>query len=172
MMRFGRQAHYIHGRPVPGEGEERFATVNPATGETLAEVAQATAADVDRAVESARAGQAVWGAMTAMERARVLRRAVSLLRERNDALAEIETLDTGKPVSETRAVDIATGADVLEYYAGLAPALEGRQIPLRPTSFVYTRREPLGWLPGSAPGTTRSRSRCGNRHRRWPPATP
>ncbi|MBK1836579.1 betaine-aldehyde dehydrogenase [Azospirillum sp. YIM B02556] len=148
MMRFGRQAHYIHGRPVTGEGEERFATINPATGETLAEVAQATAAELELAVDSARAGQAVWGAMTAMERARVLRRAVSLLRERNDALAEIETLDTGKPLSETRAVDIATGADVLEYYAGLAPALEGRQIPLRPTSFVYTRREPLGVVAG------------------------
>lgn len=148
MTRFGRQAHYIHGLPVAGEGEERFATVDPATGETLAEVAQATPADLDRAVDSARGGQAVWAAMTAMERARVLRRAVSLLRERNDALAEIETLDTGKPLSETRAVDIATGADVLEYYAGLAPALEGRQIPLRPSSFVYTRREPLGVVAG------------------------
>jgi betaine-aldehyde dehydrogenase len=148
MMRFGQQAHYIHGRPVEGEGAERFATVKPATGETLAEVAQATSADVDRAVDSACAGQAVWAAMTAMERARMLRRAVALLRERNDALAEIETLDTGKPLSETRAVDIVTGADVLEYYAGLVPALEGRQIPLRPTSFVYTRREPLGVVAG------------------------
>lgn len=97
MTRFGRLAHYIHGRSVEGEGAEHFATVDPATGEVLAEVAQATSADVDRAVDSARAGQAVWGAMTAMEHARVLRRAVSLLRERNDALAEIETLDTGKP---------------------------------------------------------------------------
>ncbi len=148
MTRFGRQTHYIHGQSTPATGDGWFTTVNPATGETLAEVAQATAADVDRAVDSARTGQADWAARPAMERARVLRRAVALLRERNDALAELETLDTGKPISETRAVDIATGADVLEYYAGLAPALEGRQIPLRPTSFVYTRREPLGVVAG------------------------
>jgi len=60
-------------------------------------------------------------------------------------LAEVQT---GKPLSETRAVDIVTGADVIEYYAGLAVAIEGRQIPLRPTSFVYTRQEPLGVVAG------------------------
>jgi betaine-aldehyde dehydrogenase len=73
---------------------------------------------------------------------------VELLRERNDELADLETQDTGKPIAETRAVDIVTGADVLEYYAGLAPAIEGTQVPLRETSFVYTRREPLGVVAG------------------------
>lgn len=86
--------------------------------------------------------------MTAMERSRILRRAVDILRERNDELAYLETLDTGKPLSETRYVDIVTGADVLEYYAGLIPALEGEQIPLRETAFAYTRREPLGIVAG------------------------
>ena len=62
--------------------------------------------------------------MTAMERSRILRRAVDILRERNDELAKLETLDTGKAYSETSTVDIVTGADVLEYYAGLIPALE------------------------------------------------
>ncbi len=90
----------------------------------------------------------IWAAMTAMERSRILRRAVDLLRQRNDELARLETLDTGKPLSETAAVDIVTGADVLEYYAGLIPALEGSQIPLRDSSFVYTRREPLGVVAG------------------------
>ncbi|MGI4857159.1 MAG: betaine-aldehyde dehydrogenase, partial [Janthinobacterium lividum] len=66
----------------------------------------------------------------------------------NDALALLETRDTGKPLAETRAVDIVTGADVIEYYAGLATALEGRQIPLRAESFVYTRREPYGVCAG------------------------
>ncbi len=65
-----------------------------------------------------------------MERSRILRKAVDILRERNDELAALETLDTGKPFSETSAVDIVTGADVLEYYAGLIPAIEGQQIPL------------------------------------------
>src|SRR5690606_27721871 len=79
---------------------------------------------------------------------RVLRRAVGILRERNDELADLETLDTGKPVSETRFVDIVTGADVLEYYAGLATAIEGMQIPLRESAFVYTRRESIGVVAG------------------------
>lgn len=86
--------------------------------------------------------------MPAMARSRILRRAVDILRERNDELAHLETLDTGKPLSETRYVDIVTGADVLEYYAGLIPALEGEQIPLRDSAFVYTRREPLGVVAG------------------------
>lgn len=86
--------------------------------------------------------------MTAMERSRILRRAVDILRERNGELAKLETLDTGKAYSETSTVDIVTYADVLEYYAGLIPALEGSQIPLRETSFVYTRREPLGVVAG------------------------
>ena len=93
-------------------------------------------------------GQHIWAALTGIERARIMRRAVDLLRERNDELALLETLDTGKPLSETRSVDIVTGADVLEYYAGLAPAIEGEQIPLRDSSFVYTRREPLGVVAG------------------------
>lgn len=105
--------------------------------------------------------------MTAMERSRILRRAVDILRERNDELAKLETLDTGKAYSETSTVDIVTGADVLEYYAGLIPALEGSQIPLRETSFVYTRREPLGVVAGLAHGTTRSRLLCGNPPPRW-----
>ncbi|MFW2133002.1 betaine-aldehyde dehydrogenase, partial [Ectothiorhodospira haloalkaliphila] len=79
---------------------------------------------------------------------RVLRRAADLLRERNDALATLETLDTGKPISETTAVDIQTGADALEYFAGVAMALEGEQIPQGEQAFIYTRREPLGVCAG------------------------
>lgn len=83
-----------------------------------------------------------------MERSRILRRAVDILRERNDELARLETLDTGKAYSETSTVDIVTGADVLEYYAGLATAIQGEQVPLRESSFFYTRREPLGVVAG------------------------
>ncbi len=97
---------------------------------------------------AARAGQKAWAAYTAVERSRVLLNAVAILRARNDELAQLETLDTGKPLSETLYVDIVTGADVIEYYAGLAAAIEGRQIPLRESSFVYTRQEPLGVVGG------------------------
>ena len=135
------QQLYIGGRLVDASSGKTFQTINPANGEILAEVQVASKNDVDLAVVSAHKGQQVWAAMTAMQRSRILRRAVELLRQKNDELAELETLDTGKPISETRFVDIVTGADVLEYYAGLVPALEGQQIPLRESSFVYTRRD-------------------------------
>lgn len=148
MPRFEEQKLYIGGRYVDASGGATFETVNPANGEVLARVQRASKEDVERAVASAIEGQKIWAAMTAMQRSRILRRAVDILRERNDELAELETLDTGKPLSETRAVDIATGADVIEYYAGLIPAIEGEQIPLRESSFIYTRREPLGVVAG------------------------
>ncbi len=148
LPRFTVQQLYIGGRLVDASSGKTFQTINPANGEVLAEVQVASKNDVDLAVTSAHKGQQVWAAMTAMQRSRILRRAVELLRQKNDELAELETLDTGKPISETRFVDIVTGADVLEYYAGLVPALEGQQIPLRESSFVYTRREPLGVVAG------------------------
>ncbi|MFL9809482.1 MAG: betaine-aldehyde dehydrogenase [Pseudomonas sp.] len=148
MARFPRQQLYIHGAYVDASSNQTFESINPANAEVLAEVAEAGAADLELAVESAERGQHIWAALTGIERARIMRRAVDLLRERNDELALLETLDTGKPLSETRSVDIVTGADVLEYYAGLAPAIEGEQIPLRDSSFVYTRREPLGVVAG------------------------
>ena len=148
MSRYGKQKLYINGRFQDSTGDETFDAVNPANGDVIATLPSATQEDVDLAVKSAQKGQKVWAAMTAMSRSRILRRAVDILRERNDELAAIETADTGKPLSETLAVDIVTGADVLEYYAGLIPAIEGQQIPLRDSSFVYTRREPLGVVAG------------------------
>ncbi|CAM4159580.1 betaine-aldehyde dehydrogenase [Vreelandella rituensis] len=138
------QPLYIDGRRVGASSGETFTVTNPFDGSLLARVQQASQADVDSAVEAAQRGQRGWAAMTGMQRGRIMQRAVALLRERNDELAELETLNTGKPISETASVDIVTGADALEYYAGLAPAIEGSQIPLRESSFVYTRKEPLG----------------------------
>lgn len=145
---YGPQRLYIGGTYVDATSGDTFATFDPATGECLATIGQASRDDIERAVASSREGQCEWAALGAMTRSRILRRAVELLRARNDELAELEMRDTGKPIAETRAVDIVTGADVIEYYAGLAPALEGRQIPLREDSFVYTRREPLGVCAG------------------------
>ncbi len=148
MARFELQKLYIDGGYVDASNPATFDAINPANGEVLAQVQRAGKDDVERAVASAEKGQKIWAAMTAMERSRILRRAVDILRERNDELAALETLDTGKAYSETRYVDVVTGADVLEYYAGLVPAIEGEQIPLRTSSFVYTRREPLGVVAG------------------------
>jgi betaine-aldehyde dehydrogenase len=145
---YGLKRLYIGGAHCDATSGATFDTFDPATGARLATVQQASQADIDRAVAAARDGQRQWAALGAMARSRILRRAVDLLRARNDSLAELEMRDTGKPIAETRSVDIVTGADVIEYYAGLAPALEGAQIPLREDSFVYTRREPLGVCAG------------------------
>ena len=148
MSMFETQTQYIHGKRTAPHGGESFRSINPANGDVLANVEIARGDEIEQAVSSARIGQRVWAAMTEMQRSRVLRRAVDLLREANDELARLETLDTGKPLAETLAVDIVTGADVLEYYAGLCTSIEGVQIPLRPSAFAYTRREPLGVVVG------------------------
>jgi betaine-aldehyde dehydrogenase len=131
--------------PAPGEV---FTTINPATGAVLAELRAAGAAEVEAAVAAARVGQADWGRMSGAARARVLQRAAGILRARNDELAELETLDTGKPIQETRVVDVSSGADCLEYFAGIVHGLAGEHLNLGPGAFGYTRREPLGVVAG------------------------
>ena len=133
--------------PGPAAGE-RFASINPATGQVLGYVTAAGSAQVDAAVLAAQKAQTGWGAMTGTERGRVLRRAADLLRSRNQELAELETRDTGKPIQETRVVDVASGADCFEYFAGLVQSLSGEHIDLGPQAFGYTRREPLGVVAG------------------------
>ncbi|HGF5080587.1 betaine-aldehyde dehydrogenase [Vibrio parahaemolyticus] len=142
------KTHYIDGAMYIGCSEEHFTTYNPANGEPLASIKQANQSDMEAAIESAKRGFEVWSAMTAIERSRILNKAVAILRERNDELAALEVADTGKPIQEAIAVDITTGADVIEYYAGLAPSLQGEQQPLNENQFFYTRREPLGICAG------------------------
>jgi betaine-aldehyde dehydrogenase len=89
-----------------------------------------------------------WARTPAAERGRILRRAAQILRSRNDELALLETRDTGKPIQETRAVDVTSGAECLEYFASLAASLAGEHIDLGPQAFGYTRREPLGVVAG------------------------
>ena len=146
--RYGLIRNHIGGAYVDVGNAERFVSIDPARGETIAEIEQADAALVDRAVEAARAGFKIWSRMTGTERGRILRRAADLLRARNDELAEIETRDTGKPIQETSVVDIISGADCLEYFAGLAPTLTGEHVDLGPSAFGYVRREPLGVVGG------------------------
>ncbi|MEF1309416.1 betaine-aldehyde dehydrogenase [Vibrio mytili] len=142
------KTHYIDGSMYLGSSEEHFTTYNPANGEPLANVKHANQRDMDAAIESAKRGFAKWSSMTSIERSRILNKAVAILRERNEELAKLEVADTGKPIQEAIAVDVVTGADVIEYYAGLAPSLQGEQQPLNENQFFYTRREPLGICAG------------------------
>ncbi len=129
-------------------GARRFTTINPATGEVLAELRVDGPAEVAAAVARALPAQRRWAALTGAERGRILRRAADLLRAHNDELAELETRDTGKPIQETRVVDVISGAECFEYYAGIAAQLSGEHIALGEQAFGYTRREPLGVVAG------------------------
>ncbi len=134
-------------RALPSE-PALLRTFNPATGEELACLAVHSAADIDAAVRRAQAAQRDWAALTGTQRGRILRRVADLLRARNDELARLETRDTGKPIQETSVVDVASGADCLEYFAGLAASIAGEHLDLGPSAFGYTRREPLGVVAG------------------------
>jgi betaine-aldehyde dehydrogenase len=123
-------------------------SVNPATGQELARLPAAGAAEVDAAVARAQEAQRAWGQRSGAERGRILRRAADLLRAHNERLAVLETRDTGKPIQETRVVDVASGADCFEYYAGMAAGIAGEYLDLGREAFGYTRREPLGVVAG------------------------
>ncbi len=139
---------YINGAHQSATSEETFISTNPATGLPLTTIDQASQADVDAAVVSSQAGFAIWSAMMPVERARILQKAAQILRERNDELAQLEVLDTGKPLQEANCVDIASGADVIEYYAGLISGMQGTQQDLGKDAFFMSRREPLGVCAG------------------------
>ncbi len=134
---------FIDGGFVEAAGP-RFDTVDPATGRPVASVVTATAADVDRAVQAARAAFPGWAALTGTARGRILREAARLLRAERDRLALLEVTDTGKPIAEAMVVDVDSAADALDFFAGLAPGLHGEHHDLGPKAFAYTRREPLG----------------------------
>jgi betaine-aldehyde dehydrogenase len=134
-------------RPAVRSGDS-FATLNPATGEVLATLKVSGAAEIDAAVDAAQKAQRAWAAKTGTERGRILHRASQILRSRNAELAELETRDTGKPIQETNVVDVASGADCFEYFAGVAPTIAGEHLDLGSAAFGFTRREPIGVVAG------------------------
>ncbi|OWJ74629.1 betaine-aldehyde dehydrogenase, partial [Haematobacter missouriensis] len=147
-MRAQPQAsHFIDGAFVEDTSGAAVDVIYPATGEVIARLHEATPAIIDRALNAARRAQRDWAALRPVERGRILHRAAQIMRERNRALSELETLDTGKPIQETLVADATSGADALEYFAGLAPTVTGETIPLG-QDFVYTRREPVGVCVG------------------------
>lgn len=140
-----RQLYYA-GRIHPATSSDIFQTVDPTNNRPLANVQTASPSDIDAAIASSEEAFPSWSATPAVERSRILHRAVALLRSRNDEIAKVETQDTGKPFSETSTVDVVTGADVLEYYANLVGSggLNGETTQLRNDVWVYSTKEPLG----------------------------
>ena len=137
----------INGQWTDGAGKP-FETVNPATGEPLTQVAEATLQDIDLAVAAARKAfedlNGPWRKMSASERGKVLWRIADLVEKNIDELAELETLDNGKPIFESRYVDMPMVADVFRYYAGWATKIHGETVNTFNNAFTYTLREPIG----------------------------
>ena len=123
-----------------------FPTINPATEEVIAEIAEGDAADVDLAVTAARNAFSAgpWASMDARDRGMLLMKLADLMEARLEELAALETLDNGKPVNDARAADLPLAIDCLRYYGGWADKIQGATIPIRGNYFCYTRREPVG----------------------------
>lgn len=144
---------FIAGNWTDARSGRTFETLNPATGGLLARVAEADQADLDAAVVAARRAfeEGPWPKMSAAERGRALWKIADLLMQKADEVARIETLDNGKPIFESRQVDIPMVAEVFQYYAGWATKLTGETIPTRPGAFTYTLREPIGVVGAIVP---------------------
>ncbi len=143
---------FINGQWADSASGRTFETPNPATGETLARVAEGEAEDIDRAVKAARRAfdEGPWGRMTPSERGRIIWRIGDLIYEHLDELAQLESLDNGKPFAVAQAADVPLAADLFQYMAGWATKIEGNTInisvPYMPGAnfHSYTLREPVG----------------------------
>src|SRR4051794_6678758 len=152
---------FVDGAFLPAApGSERLDVDDPATGVVVARVVETPAVDVDGAVRSAHDAYLAWRDLDPAERGRRLAGVASALRRNADLLARLETIDSGKPLSQARA-DIGGSARYFEYYAGLADKIQGETIPQPSGTFAYTVREPYGVIahitPWNAPLTQLTR---------------
>src|SRR5215212_2275559 len=133
-------------------GGQTMEVINPATEEVIATVAAAGTEDLDAAVAAARAAfDGPWGRMSARERGRLLSKLADRLMEKADEVARLETLHNGKPIFESRQIEIPAAAECLEYYAGWADKVMGETIPVKGNYLTYTLREPLGVVAAIVP---------------------
>ena len=133
-------------------GGKTMEVVNPATEDVIATVASADESDVDAAVKAARAAlNGPWGKMSARERGRLVRKLGDRLLEKADEVARLETLHNGKPIFESRQIEIPAAAECFEYFAGWADKVMGETIPVKGNYLTYTLREPLGVVAAIVP---------------------
>ena len=135
---------FINGQWQPASDGKTFKSYNPANGELLAECAQATDADLDLAVDSAWKAWDSWKQTTPAERAKILNRIADIIDENAEHLAMVETLDNGKPIRETMAIDIPYSAEHFRYFAGAVLAEEGTASMLDGNTMSLILREPIG----------------------------
>ena len=135
---------FINGEWRDASDGTTIKTYNPANGEFLAEIADATEKDVDDAVNSARQAFATWGKTTVVERANILNKIADIIEENAEYLATVETLDNGKPIRETTGADIPLAADHFRYFAGVIRADEGSATMIDENTLNLILSEPIG----------------------------
>src|SRR5690242_6631477 len=140
------QPMLIGGRWVDSVSGKTFATINPATGENICQVAEGDKADIDLAVKAARKAleEGPWPKMPAAERGRLLNKLADLIEQHREELAALETLDNGKPYRDSFNIDLPMTIKCYRYYAGWADKIHGKTIPVEGNYFCYTRHEPVG----------------------------
>ena len=145
-VKIGPTQLLINNEWVNSVSGKRFPTINPATGEVICEVAEADAADVDKAVKAARAAftSGEWSKMSATQRGELLYKLADLIEQNIEELARLETLDNGKPLNDSLNADLALVIACYRYYAGWADKIQGKTIPINGPYFCYTRHEPVG----------------------------
>jgi aldehyde dehydrogenase (NAD+) len=142
----------IDGRRVPSASGRTFKSLNPATEQVIATIAEGNEADVDRAVASARrAFEGPWRTMRASERGQILLQWAELLKRHADEIVELESLDAGKPIAAVLRQDFPAAVDTLTYYAGWADKISGDVVPVRDDALTYTVREPIGVVAAIVP---------------------
>jgi acyl-CoA reductase-like NAD-dependent aldehyde dehydrogenase len=147
-----QKRHFINNEWRPSASGKTMEIVNPATEEVIAEVPAGDAGDVDAAVAAARqALNGPWAGLSARERGRLVRRMADRLMERADEIARLETLHNGKPISESRNIEIPAAAECFEYYGGWADKVMGETIPVKGNYLTYTLREPVGVVAAIVP---------------------
>jgi aldehyde dehydrogenase (NAD+) len=137
---------FIDGKWLPAASGKTFATINPATEEEICQVAEGDAEDVDRAAKAARKAfeSGPWSTMDARDRGRLMYMLADRMESELEDLARLETLDNGKPFSESSTADLPLAIDCLRYYAGYADKIHGKTIPIRGNHLCYTKSEPVG----------------------------
>ncbi|PEE35169.1 betaine-aldehyde dehydrogenase [Bacillus cereus] len=142
----GTKKLYVNGSFIESASGKTFKTPNPATGETLAVVSEAGREDIHKAVFAARMAfdEGPWSRMSTAERSRLMYKLADLMEEHKEELAQLETLDNGKPIRETMAADIPLAIEHMRYYAGWATKIVGQTIPVSGDYFNYTRHEAVG----------------------------
>jgi acyl-CoA reductase-like NAD-dependent aldehyde dehydrogenase len=146
-----RYGLFINGEFCDASSGKTFESINPATGECIAVVAEGDGGDIDRAVQAAAKAFPAWSKKAPSARAKALAKMAQLVDANKEELARLETLDVGKPINDSLKIDLVTAVDAFEYFAGIASKIEGETVPVPGRFLNFTVREPYGVVGGITP---------------------